>query len=173
MSFQDSADSGYIDPLAPIPPKRVDEIVRNSYMQLRARWFATHPEHPAELQILFEEGQQDDYDPEGIGTIRLRFGEGDCQPAVIADFDKGTPIDDIYRATPELWARWRIALVHELCHEWQFKVLANQAHCRGKRLRRKVGPRWDGAGHDDAFYSAIVDFAREFGISAQELARRL
>ena len=71
------------------------------------------------------------------------------------------------------WPAWKRELVHELLHEYQYKVIAGQASPEGMKLEAKYRGCSEGADHGAAFFAAIAEKASYFGISAENLISNL
>ena len=66
------------------------------------------------------------------------------------------------------WPIWKIQLVHEMIHEWQYKkpcvptVEATELHSR-------LGKKFEGRGHGQDFFQALLEKAPYFGMSPEQL----
>lgn len=77
------------------------------------------------------------------------------------------------KADPIGWPAWKRELVHELLHEYQYKVVAGNASVMGKALEKKHCHCFDGPGHDAHFFTAIAEKASYFGMSPETLIMNL
>lgn len=71
-----------------------------------------------------------------------------------------------------VWANVTTQLLHEMMHEFQYKVLKETTR-EGEELFRTTTARFGGSGHDTLFYSAIAIHAKQFGLTPEEFAREL
>ncbi|MDI1247851.1 MAG: hypothetical protein PSV13_03115 [Lacunisphaera sp.] len=82
-------------------------------------------------------------------------------------------LEDFDIRNVEGWPIWKVQLVHEMLHEWQFKkpcvatapAVALHAQC----LRRN----FTGGGHGPEFFQAILEKAPYFGMTPLELFNRI
>ena len=63
-------------------------------------------------------------------------------------------------------------VLHEMLHEIQFKELTEPTP-EGTRLYQKHGPYFSGPGHDEKFFSAIVDAAGLLNLAPDDLLGEL
>lgn len=75
------------------------------------------------------------------------------------------------RAEPENWPRWRGELVHEMAHEYAWKVKPQESAV-SRRLARKQMP-FDGCGHGEDFWAAVDAIARALGLDVDRMADAL
>lgn len=66
------------------------------------------------------------------------------------------------------WYINQAELVHEMLHEYQFKMIKAPSE-EGKALLAKKGRTFDGEGHDEKFFSAIVEKSSYFKLTPEEL----
>lgn len=173
--------------------KEAAEIITNEYHRLRTAWFPANSPPTAQLKFVYvtEDGidatkfahsdwgydhitkvmqcliQEADLVDEGLaigGMVDFNEGAGETNEGIYAD-DK---LSD--------WAYWRWNLVHELCHEYEHRILSGRATPDGwqmyqnKCLNPNQPPKWTPYyKHPVAFYSAIAAFAQNFGISQSHL----
>jgi hypothetical protein len=168
------------------------EIIEQEYTRLRNLWF-TGTSAPALLQFIFlpsavpvaRLGPNDwGFDhAKNVLTCVITQGDLDDNGLAKTDFEDYEPGNQeaLYHSNrlPD-WATWRINLVHELCHESEFKILNGVATQSGwdlfnqKVLGPSASPRWTPHWkHPIAFYSAIANFAGQFGIAVERLHDRL
>jgi hypothetical protein len=62
---------------------------------------------------------------------------------------------------------WRVTLLHEIVHEYQSKVVTDPSE-EGVSLMTRHPNYFDGRGHDERFYTAIVEIAPAFELSADQ-----
>lgn len=167
------------------------DVIEQEYMRLHALWLGKVP--PALMQFVFL--------PSTISVNRLcpvDWGfdhEKNVLFCVIvqADVDAdGMPITtfedyaidghEAMYTTVNLpqWATWRMNLVHELCHEYEHKILRGVATQRGwdlfqtKVIAVGANVKWKPHyKHPVAFYSAIAEFGVAFQIDVEPLHDRL
>lgn len=73
------------------------------------------------------------------------------------------------------WEDWYSDLVHEMLHEYQFKVIKTSTP-QGEKLLNTVNKallNFDGPGHDEVFYSAIFDRADFFELAPIDVVKRI
>ena len=72
------------------------------------------------------------------------------------------------------WAGWKIAVIEECCHEFQYKVLLNTPDDMGNILFNHYGPLSPNpVQHPPAFSSAVAKYALAFGLDLHKLIRTL
>jgi hypothetical protein len=74
-----------------------------------------------------------------------------------------------HHVPPAKWPGWFTSLIHELTHEYQYRVLNDEVTLGGRLLADRPPKRFDGRGHGAGFYSAIADRAAFMGLTAEEL----
>lgn len=91
-------------------------------------------------------------------------------------------LDEAYRAgvpamdgNPNNWRLWEQEVVHELIHEYQEKVVRTVVTAEGRSLDKAIPAhqRHSGCGHDEVFYTAVVEVAKRLNMSPQVLAEHL
>lgn len=70
------------------------------------------------------------------------------------------------------WPIWKIQLVHEMLHEYQYKAVT-QPSDQGIELYTRFKNTFSGQGHDEKFFTAIAEKASYFCITAEELVMRI
>ncbi len=63
---------------------------------------------------------------------------------------------------------WKACLIHEMLHEFRYKGLKVSSE-DGRRLMRTHDMPFDGDGHDELFYTAVVQKAEYFGVAPEDL----
>jgi hypothetical protein len=71
------------------------------------------------------------------------------------------------------WPAWKRELVHELLHEYQYKVVCRQTSPEGTAFEANHPGFFHGAGHEADFFTAIVEKASYFGVSPEILILNL
>jgi hypothetical protein len=162
-----------VDGTAPIPPADARTRMHEEYIKLRTRWF---PEEfhaqPATFQWLLLAEGSDDLDwgySHPSRLLRVVVNEADLQVGHFTNFPPEADPHEIYENCAFLPGTWRVFLVHELCHEYQFVVLNDVANEWGTQMFAERGANWPGPGHTAVFYTAIQAFAQRFGLDADQL----
>ncbi len=70
------------------------------------------------------------------------------------------------------WPIWKIQLVHEMLHEYQFKAVRLPSP-QGVALQRRFGGSFSGKGHDEKFFTAVAEKANYFDMTPEDLIGRL
>ncbi len=110
---------------------------------------------------------------DGDSTIYLYLMESDIEDLEHEDVRKRERMTAPGRRVRGLeWSNTTGQLLHEMMHAYQYKVL-KEASAEGLELFRASKWRWDGAGHDELFYTAIAKHAPYFGLTAEEFAGEL
>tara|TARA_R110002073_G_scaffold59094_6_gene149238 strand:- start:14551 stop:15081 length:531 start_codon:yes stop_codon:yes gene_type:complete len=147
-----------------LDPYEARQRMANEYTRLRAAWFPNEHDTAATLQWLYLAEGSDDLDwgySHNARLLRVVVREGDLAAAQLNDFASEANPTDVYHNFGALGS-WRVYLAHELCHEWQFVVLNDQADDWGEQQFAERGQHWPGPGHTAAFYTAIRDFVQHF-----------
>ncbi len=79
------------------------------------------------------------------------------------------------------WPTWKSSLVHEMLHEYQHKLslvvssLAKDMYAQHQlsSSQQKTPFGFSGRGHDEAYYEAICIQAPRFGLSPDQLQRKI
>ena len=100
-------------------------------------------------------------------TLRVALNDGDLQDI------NGAIVGMEIRASLQYQPAWRIYLLHEICHEYQYKVLSDQPDEWGIRACEAHQRKWLGPGHTPAFYSAINAMAACLGVDPEALVDSL
>jgi hypothetical protein len=70
------------------------------------------------------------------------------------------------------WPIWKIQLVHEMLHEWQYKKPCTPT-AAAIALHSKLGRTFIGQGHDADFFEAILEKAPYFNMTPEQLTKRI
>ena len=70
------------------------------------------------------------------------------------------------------WSLVRGQLLHEMMHEYQFKVV-KEPSVAGELLFATTRARFAGPGHDARFYTAIATLASHFELTPEAFAQEL
>jgi hypothetical protein len=174
----------------------LDRLVRDEYDRLRAMWFPTDKpawlttaqwvacQQPVNLIFAWNDptancGYNNNADQliiaaeEGWLYLGSDLWDDDVPEAAYA-------VDAQKHFTHD-WAPWRVFLVHELCHEYQYKVLYNDERSAvGRALHhvvcceRNQPVRWRTSGqHPLPFLEAVALLAQHLGADQAELYGRL
>jgi hypothetical protein len=87
---------------------------------------------------------------------------------VILIFVVGWDVDDPYGG-PHEWPRWRGELVHELVHEFEWKVKPEATEQGRELFASQPAFDEDGNEHGPVFYTSVVAIAERLGIGLEEL----
>lgn len=138
--------------------------VREFYDRVWQDWYRGYPHlRPARLVLVWED--------ESEGTpgywkkkdeLYVYLGEQDAE-----EIEK-EKAGQRYRLGHLGWYIWKVNLVHEMLHEYQFKAL-KEATPAGRALRASVKHNFEGQGHDDLFYTAVAEKASYFGVTPEQL----
>ena len=90
-------------------------------------------------------------------TIWVRLGEGN-----LTDTDNLDPVR---------WPIWRVQLIHEMLHEFQYKVVGAAVSAAGRNLCQQHQDKFFGPGHDEAFFTAIAKVAPCFQLTPEQLIK--
>ncbi|MGD0337961.1 MAG: hypothetical protein ABSB78_04170 [Bacteroidota bacterium] len=148
-----------------ITKSEIVSILRSEYDRLWKDWYPTDANlKKATLKIEFS-----------MSTTFYRPSE-DCLYIFIADGnleDFENQIQGHCHPMSKLgWYIHQTELVHEMLHEYQIKMV-HQPTEEGKALFAKYGPTFDGRGHDELFFTVIVEKASYFGLTPDEFLKEL
>lgn len=135
------------------------------YQKTWAAWFRERPDlQPAQLRFAIVDATDatgcDPYYSRSLNEIYLPVADGDLEDYASSGYREA----DVFG----LWTKWKMELVHEMLHEWQQRkpcavtpaaTALNQSHCR----------HFQGSGHGDDFYQAIIEQASYFQMTPQQL----
>jgi hypothetical protein len=117
-------------------------------------------------------------------TIDVREGLGESGYDTVEDsiviFVAEGDVDDLearaaeIRTAPDKWNLHvnEIELLHEMVHEMQFKELAGPS-ADGIALHATTTNHFAGPGHDETFYTAVIEVARQLRVTAAHLLQSL
>lgn len=71
------------------------------------------------------------------------------------------------------WSLWRREPIHEMLHEYQFKVIRGEVTDAGRALHNESALISCERGHGPDFFTAIADRARYFDMEPNDLVRNL
>lgn len=74
---------------------------------------------------------------------------------------------------PEGWPIWKIQLVHEMLHEWQFKKPCIPTPAAVALHQQCLRRNFSGDGHGPDFFQAIIEKAPYFNMTPLELFQRI
>jgi len=139
----------------------VDTLIRATEAAIRQNWYGPQPCKPAQLVITHCDG-----------VTEHGFSAYDSKNDVIyIDVPPGN-LSDSNVLTPEDWPIWKLDLVEEMLHEFQYKRVQS-ARLDGKALCKAWGQKFSGRGHDDAFFTAIAIHAEYFDMTPEKLIATL
>ena len=182
--------------LTSLSEEEFEQLVRDEYARLRAAWFpAEKPDwlqepawqnsrQPAELSFVWNDLTANCAYASKENRLIIAAEEGWLH--LCKDTEDGEEPTLVYSVNVERkftrdWVPWRVFLLHEMCHEYQFKVLCNhdqtsvgremfhEAYC----LRNRP-VRFSPTGlHPTPFLAAIASLANHLGANRIELFDRL
>jgi len=131
----------------------VAELIRTMYASVWSEWYRGRAGVPrATLRV--EPGcLTSGYDPK-TDTVWIYVAEGNLEDHDIAD--------------PEAWPIWRIELIEEMLHEYQYKMVRTPSAV-GRRLFEQHNRRFSDRGHGDDFFTAIAECSSSLGMSPEQL----
>lgn len=135
------------------------------YHKTRTAWFVGRSDlQPAQLRFALVDATAaigcDPYFSLSLNEIYLPVADGDLEDYANSGYREA----DIFGR----WTKWKMELVHEMLHEWQQRkpcvatpaaTLLNQSHRR----------HFQGQGHGDDFYQAIIEQAPYFQMTPDQL----
>lgn len=146
---------------------RIESYLKALYLVIWFNWYHDQPDAtPATVIVEFADGD-DGYDRD---THRMYFRISEANRD---DILQGIRSDFNHRSDAVEWPVWYTALVHEMIHEYQFRVLNDAATAEGQTLFDNPPKIWDGPGHGVGFYSAIANRAIVLHMPAAELCKSL
>lgn len=141
------------------------QVIEKKYNEIFEVWYRNNSQVP-KAEIVLEISGADSGYSDLENKIYVRLLEGN-----LGDFKKTN-----YLLIPKLW---ETHLLHEMLHEYQFKVLKESSsegselfinyqidECRGKLHNGVLG--FKGAGHNELFYTAISIFYKNYTDSVEE-----
>jgi hypothetical protein len=138
---------------------------QDCFRNLWAQWYAGHSvSRPASLVVAIDDAAAAGYSPSS-DLIYLPVCSGDVE-----EYDRFAAVPDF--SEEDRWRIWKQALVHEMLHEYQYKV-APTPTSEGRALLASHRRKFDGPGHDEVFYTVITEKAVCFNLSPEELRDRL
>ena len=137
--------------------EQVKKLVESTYGRIWADWYTGYTDQ-TKARLDFRLGEFPG------GYIHSRN-------AILCSIGAGN-LDDSDVLQPEEWPIWKVELVHEMLHEYQYKVVKAPSHL-ARQFAEKFGHRFQGKGHDESFFTAICEKAPYFGMSPEELAAHL
>lgn len=88
--------------------------------------------------------------------------------AFLTDAEMGIP------SCPFEPVNWQVDLVHELIHEYQYKITKQRpVSPAAEKLMESHKRKWPGSGHDVTFYQAIICVASVLGLQPAQLMRSI
>lgn len=142
------------------------KLIKNEYTKLWKDWYTNHHVVPANLlleQIAASSGYKKDEDTIYIFLPEINLIEIINEEEILHD----------YSVTHLGWNVWRRDLIHEMLHEYQYKVICENVSEIGIELHKKYGRQFSGEGHDPAFFTAISIQAKYFSLSPETLIQNL
>jgi hypothetical protein len=172
--------------MAGLTQDELEQRIRDEYARLRAAWFPqgkpawlndaqwTACQQTANLTIAWDDPTANCGYINNANQLIIAAEEGWLYLG--PDLMEDEPPEAAYAVNAQAdfthdWSPWRVFLVHELCHEYQFKVLLNDERSpRGRDLhhtvccQRNQHVRWRTSGqHPLPFLEAIAALAEYLG----------
>jgi hypothetical protein len=144
--------------MLPMPAfAEVEALIRKTYDTIWREWYRTY-EHcvPAILEVPISD--------HAAGYSHSRNTIWD--PILEGNLDDYDTLD------AEAWPVWKIQLVHEMLHEYQHKAVSAPSQ-QGTALCQLYQKTFWGDGHDERFFTAIAEKAPYFGMTPEQLIKRL
>ena len=149
----------------------VERIIQQTYKTIHDHWYAgLRDMRPAIVRV----------------TLEVRGNSGyvrDDDTIYIRLFDGNLSLSNVLDPESKDWPDWKPDLVHEMLHEYQYKVPMSPSP-EGIRMfelyqRDEQTPKianhisgFSGPGHDASFYTALAKWSHHFGYTPEELMRR-
>ncbi|MCE9612907.1 MAG: hypothetical protein K8T26_01435 [Lentisphaerae bacterium] len=138
-------------------PAALEQEIRRAHAAIWEDWFGGHGCSLATLEIEVNDQNSPGFSP-SKNLIYLPLCSGDATQYA----PQGLYADD------ERWRVWKQALVHEMLHEYEHKVV-KQPSDEGKSIRATHKVIFDPTAlHGDLFYSAIAEKAAYFGLGQEQ-----
>ena len=181
--------------MASMSQEDFEAMVKAEYARLRAAWFpAAKPDYlsaqvweksqqPADLSFAWDNAADCGYIyAKNSLIIAAEQGWLEMGP----DLDEGEAATAVYSLNAEHkfnrdWSPWRVYLLHEMCHEYQFKILFNHDQTSAGRemfhavyCARNKPVKFVPTGlHPTTFLAAIASLADHFGADRVNMFDRL
>jgi len=137
--------------------EEVTALVHKVYDQIWTDWYAGIPgAHKATVEVPLSDS--------GSGYSREEH-------RLINPVGQGS-LDDYDILHDHGWPIWKVQLVHEMLHEWQYKKPCQPAEA-AVALHAKYKNKFWGPGHGPDFFQAIVEKAHYFCMNPEELVWRI
>ncbi len=176
--------------------EELESLVRVEYERLREAWFPaekpdglseqawTNAQKQAALSFVWNDNAAH------CGYVnkdnRLIIAAEESWLDLARDLEDGEPATTVYAVNAKIqftrdWSLWRVFLLHEMCHEYQFKVLLNHEKTPDGRemfhrayCERNRPVKFEPTGlHPTPFLAAIASLAEHFGVDRIEMFDRL
>ena len=139
--------------------------IQDEYIEIWRAWYKDIPDVcPATLQI-YDFTKTSGYCKKS-DKICLFFDKEDLLKVLIRE------TEDEFIAPPGYPANWdicRIELIHEMLHEYQYKILGNEFSIEGAELAKKYDRFFRDHQHDHIFATAIERNAKYLNMNPDEL----
>ncbi len=146
--------------------EQAKSLLEEQYKRIWKDWYSNLDITPAEFIVeekMHSSGYKKDED-----KLFLFLPEANLEDVV---HDLGE--HDIPCLSSHNWSLWKRELVHEMLHEYQFKVIQDNVTNEGCELYKVHGKPFYGPGHGQDFFSAIADRAPYFEMQPEELMNNL
>jgi hypothetical protein len=135
----------------------VESLIRTTYDRVWRDWHGAKPSYkPADLVIeLSDNAAGYSFSKDTIWNPLLEGNLDDC---------------DVLDANA--WPVWKIQLIHEMLHEFQFKAVTSSSPA-GIALCSAYQKTFWGQNHDDRFFTAIERHAGYFNMTPEQLIKAI
>lgn len=145
--------------------RNFQNTARAFYQKNWTAWFCGRPDlKPAQLRFALVDATfasgSDPYFSLSLNEIYLPVADGDLEDYASSDYREA---DILGR-----WTKWKMELVHEMLHEWQQRKPC-AATPAATALNQNHRRHFQGPGHGDDFYQAIIEQAPYFQMTPQQL----
>lgn len=144
-------------------------LIQKEHQQLHAQLFpAISKIADVKLRVITED-EVAKHIPNLVSAYR------DSEDSITIAMNEGDLTDDFrMKGSPFLGVEpiWKTDILHETIHEYQFKCV-KQATKIGQEFKSQCKRIFPGNGHDETFYTAIVECAEKLGLSPADLEARI
>jgi hypothetical protein len=141
------------------------QLLQREYDHIWSDWYAKHGGiKPATLKIHFADGTSGYIHPSNLLAIFISEEN-------IPEIDRQLRGEKHWSGKLK-WFVHQAELVHEMLHEYQFKILV-EPNPEGRALFAKYRNKFSGPNHNELFFTAIAEKAAYFRVLADELVSEL
>ncbi len=136
--------------------KDVSALIQKKYKEIWAVWYSDTRAIPARVQV--EPADVSSCYSHSQNLIIIGLPEGNLHDADILDENE--------------WPIWKTELVHEMLHEWQSKTPCLPTS-PAEILCKQYQPAGCGQGHGPEFFQALIERADYFGMTPEQLVKKI